>query len=87
MPPKYSEIYNYDKQLGGCMAINASHPEERRRWSMAHGYLHFLAHRRKPAIDFEGQYQRIPESERLAEAFPKHFLMPTSGLLRRFNDM
>ncbi|GFE72038.1 XRE family transcriptional regulator [Chroococcus sp. FPU101] len=87
MPAKYSEIYSYDEQLGGCMAINLDHYEERRRWSMAHGYLHFLAHRRKPVVDFEGQYQRIPESERLAEAFPKYFLMPTSSLLRRFNDM
>ena len=87
MPAKYSEIYSYDEQLGGCMAINLSHYEERRRWSMAHGYLHFLAHRRKPIVDFEGQYKRIPESERLAEAFPKYFLMPTSGLLSRFNDM
>lgn len=87
MPAKYSEIYSYDDQLGGCMAINLCHYEERRRWSMAHGYLHFLAHRRKPVLDFEGQYKRIPESERLAEAFPKYFLMPTSGLLSRFNDM
>jgi Zn-dependent peptidase ImmA (M78 family) len=87
MPPKYSELYSYDEQRGGCMAINADHPEERRRWSLAHGYLHFLAHRRKPVLDFEGQYKRMPESERLAEAFPKYFLMPTSGLLKRFNDM
>jgi len=87
MPAKYSEVYSYDDQLGGCMAINLGHYEERRRWSMAHGYLHFLAHRRKPVVDFEGQYKRIPESERLAEAFPKYFLMPTSGLLSRFNDM
>ena len=87
MPAKYSEIYSYDEQIGGCMAINLDHYEERRRWSMAHGYLHFLAHRRKPVVDFEGQYQRIPESERLGEAFPKYFLMPSSGLLRRFNDM
>ena len=87
MPAKYSEIYSYDDQLGGCMAINIGHYEERRRWSMAHGYLHFLAHRRKPVVDFEGQYKRIPESEKLAEAFPKYFLMPTSGLLSRFNDM
>lgn len=43
MPAKYSEIYSYDDQLGGCMAINLCHYEERRRWSMAHGYLHFLA--------------------------------------------
>ncbi len=87
MPPKYSEAYSYDEQLGGCMAINANHPEERRRWSLAHGYLHFLAHRRKPVIDFDGQYQRLPETERLAEAFPKYFLMPTSSLLKQFNDL
>ncbi len=87
MPSKYSEVYSYDERLGGCMAINANHPEERRRWSLAHGYLHFLAHRRKPVFHFEGQYQRIPESERLADTFPKYFLMPTSGLFKRFNDM
>lgn len=87
MPSKYSGIYSFDEQLGGCIAINAKHPEERRRWSLAHEYLHFLAHRRKPVIDYEGQYQRKPESERLADTFPDYFLMPTSGLLKRFNDM
>lgn len=87
MPAKYSEIYSYDGQLGGCMAINRDRYEERRRWSMAHGYLHFLAHRRKPVVDFDGKYKRMPESERLAEAFPKYFLMPTSSLVRRFNDL
>jgi Zn-dependent peptidase ImmA (M78 family)/DNA-binding XRE family transcriptional regulator len=90
MPAKFSEIYSYDEQLGGCMAINQSHPEGRRSWSMAHGYLHFLVHRRRPVVDVvnvDGQNQRIPESEQLAEAFPKYFLMPASGLLNRFNDM
>ncbi|MGB7440709.1 MAG: ImmA/IrrE family metallo-endopeptidase [Coleofasciculaceae cyanobacterium] len=87
MPSKYSGVYGYDEQLGGCIAINANHPEERRRWSLAHEYLHFLAHRRKPVIDYEEQYQRKPESERLADTFPGYFLMPTSGLLKRFNDM
>jgi Zn-dependent peptidase ImmA (M78 family)/DNA-binding XRE family transcriptional regulator len=87
MPSKYSGFYSYDEQLGGCIAINANHPEERRRWSLAHEYLHFLAHRRKPVIDYEEKYQRKPESERLGDTFPDYFLMPTSGLLKRFNDM
>ncbi len=87
MPAKYSGLYSFSEQLGGCVAVNANHPEERRRWSLAHEYLHFLAHRRKPVVDFEGQYQRKPESERLADTFPAYFLMPTSGLLKRFNDM
>lgn len=87
MPSKYSGLYSYDEQLGGCIAINAKHPEDRRRWSLAHEYLHFLAHRRKPVFDYENQYQRKPETERLADSFPDYFLMPTSGLLKRFNDM
>lgn len=87
MPSKYSGVYSYDRRLGGCVAINANHPEERRRWSLAHEYLHFLAHRQKPTLDYEDQYQRKPESERLADTFPDYFLMPTSGLFKRFNDM
>ena len=87
MPSKYSGIYSYNEQMGGCIAINAGHPEERKRWSLAHDYLHFLAHRRKPIVDFDDQYKRKPESERLADTFPNYFLMPTSDLLKRFSDM
>ncbi len=85
MPAAFSEIYAYDERLGACMAVNQNHPEERRRWSMSHGYLHFLAHRRTPVFHYAGQYQRMPESERLAEAFAMYFLMPTSGLVKRFS--
>jgi|LakMenEpi03Aug12_release.lakeMendotaPanAssembly.Ray.scaffolds.fasta_scaffold293950_2 Zn-dependent peptidase ImmA (M78 family)/DNA-binding XRE family transcriptional regulator len=87
MPSKYSGVYSYDEQFGGCIAINAKHPEDRRCWSLAHEYLHFLAHRRKPVLDYENQYQRKLDTERLADSFPDYFLMPTSGLLKRFNDM
>ena len=69
------------------MAVNGQHPEERRRWSAAHGYLHFLAHRYKAEVSVEHGYRRQPESERLADAFARYFLMPTGGLTRRFNDI
>ncbi|MEE4378691.1 MAG: ImmA/IrrE family metallo-endopeptidase, partial [Candidatus Competibacteraceae bacterium] len=84
MPRRFCEIYAYDERLGGCLAINVNHPKERQRWSLAHGYLHFLAHRYKAVYHFDKQYQRIPPSERLAETFPKYFLMPTSNLLKHF---
>jgi len=87
MPAKYSGVYTYNERLGGCIAINANHPEERRRWSLAHEYLHFIAHRRRAVLDFDGQYKRVPESERLADAFPQYFLMPTNSLLKQFNDI
>ena len=86
-PSKFSAIYLYDSQLGGCIAVNSLHPEERRRWSLAHDYGHFLVHRYKPVVFVEDSYQRLPESERFADYFALYFLMPTGGLKRRFNDI
>jgi len=40
-PSNYSAIYYYDQQLGGCIGVNSLHPEERRRWSLAHDYALF----------------------------------------------
>ncbi|MEX1014808.1 MAG: XRE family transcriptional regulator, partial [Candidatus Paceibacterota bacterium] len=37
IPAIFSEMYNYHDYLGGCLAVNANHPEVRRRWSMSHG--------------------------------------------------
>jgi len=79
----FSEMYYYDEELGGCLAVNQNHPEERRRWSLAHGYAHFLVHRFQPAIFHESGYQR----EQFADFFAKYFLMPTSGLTRHYNSL
>lgn len=87
LPSRFSEIYVYDDAIGACMAINSQHPEERRRWSAAHGYAHFLAHRYKAEVAVENSYRRQPESERFADAFARYFLMPTAGVTRRFNDI
>lgn len=87
-PGKFSAIYLYDEQGGGCIAINKDHPEERRRYSLAHDYGHFLTARKKPNVLIEeGYYQRKPESERLADDFANAFLMPAQGVTRRFNDL
>ncbi len=88
LPAKFSAIYLYDDQVGGCIAVNVLHPEERRRWSLAHDYGHFLTYRHKPTVYIdEGYYLRKPESERLADDFATYFLMPTNGVTRRFNDI
>jgi Zn-dependent peptidase ImmA (M78 family)/DNA-binding XRE family transcriptional regulator len=87
LPNGYSEIYVYTEQLGACLAINRSHPPERRRWSLLHGYAHFLLHRQKAVVEADGAYQRNPVNERIADAFARFFLMPTEGLVRRYNDI
>lgn len=87
LPGRFSEMYYYDHKLGGCIAINSVHPEERRRLSLAHAYGHFLAHRFKPEVLLEDGYQRKPESEQFADAFSLNFLMPANGLAMRFSDI
>jgi Zn-dependent peptidase ImmA (M78 family)/DNA-binding XRE family transcriptional regulator len=85
-PSKIAETYLFEPNLGGCIAINRlqSKRAERCRWSLAHAYAHFLAHRTKTTVALENQYQRKPESERFADAFANYFLMPTAGLTQRF---
>jgi len=86
-PPRFSAMYVYDHKLGGCIAVNSDHQEDRRRWSLSHDYGHFLVSRYKPVLYVEDAYQRKPESERFVDQFAMYFLMPTSSLSRRFNDI
>jgi Zn-dependent peptidase ImmA (M78 family)/DNA-binding XRE family transcriptional regulator len=80
---KISALYAYDSEIGGCIAVNVLHPEERRRWSLAHKYAHFLTEREKAEILPTGGHNRVSQSERFADAFARYFLMPTSGLIKR----
>lgn len=86
---KFSEIYFYDQTLGGCIALNQNHASSvgRCRWSLAHAYAHFLAHRHDPVAFAEGSNGRKPESEHFADSFAAYFLMPTSSLTQRFTEI
>lgn len=86
-PTTFSEMYYYDDHVGACMAINSLHPPERRLWSEGHGYLHFLAHRYQPVVHVENGYQRVPESEQLADYFALYFLMPTAEVREQYNKI
>lgn len=80
-------MFVYSEEYGGCIAVNAKHPEEKRRWSVAHEYGHFLTARLKGEITVLHGARRVPPGERFADAFARSFLMPTSGLVRRFDAM
>ena len=73
--------------LGVCVALNANHPVERQRWTLAHEYAHLLADRYKPEISVLGSRRRSSHSERIADAFAIEFLMPTTGIVRRFQAL
>lgn len=80
---QFSEMVYFDDKLGGCLAVNKNHHEDRRHWSLSHGYAHFLVHRYQPAIYLQSGYQR----EQFADFLARYFLMPTSGLTRHYNDL
>lgn len=77
-------MFLFSEEYGGCIAVNADHPEERRRWSAVHEYAHFLTTRHRAEITVLSVAKRVRESERFADAFARHFLMPGAGLRRRF---
>lgn len=87
LPSRISAMFAYTDELGGCIAVNRKHPEERRRNSMGHEYGHFLTKRYQPEVRILKRYQRIPGQERFADSFARSFLMPASGLRRRFHEL
>ncbi|MBA2277399.1 MAG: ImmA/IrrE family metallo-endopeptidase [Chloroflexia bacterium] len=84
---KIAGMFVYVEDYGGCVAVNANHPEEKRRCSVAHEYAHFLTARLRAEITVLSSYRRVPHGERFADAFARFFLMPASGLVRRFLAM
>ena len=87
LPSRVAGIFGYTDELGGCIAVNARHPGERRRWSLAHEYAHFLTSRYQSEISLLESYCRVPATERFADAFAGCLLMPEPGLRRRFNEL
>lgn len=86
LPSKLAGLYVFVPGFGYCVLINKLHPKERRRWTMAHEYGHFLMDRDKPGVDYLRPMQRKPENERFADAFAAAFLMPDAGVQRRFYE-
>ena len=87
LPSQVAGMFAFTERLGGCIAVNLSHPPERRRQSTSHEYGHFLSSRFRSEITSQDRYQRMPASERFAEAFARAFLMPASGLRRRYLEL
>jgi Zn-dependent peptidase ImmA (M78 family)/transcriptional regulator with XRE-family HTH domain len=86
LPASVAGLFVYTVDYGGCVAINRNHPAERQRWSLAHEYAHFLALRSRTEVTVLGGHTRVPAEERFADAFAESFLMPATGLSRRFQE-
>jgi Zn-dependent peptidase ImmA (M78 family)/DNA-binding XRE family transcriptional regulator len=86
LPSKVAGVFINVEPLGGCIGVNRNHPPQRRRWTMAHEYAHYLASRDRPEVTRLGS-SRVNDSERLAEAFAANFLIPRNGVVRRFHEL
>lgn len=86
IPSTIAGLYSFVPDLGFCILINRKHPPERRRWTMAHEYMHFLVERYKPGVDYLSG-ERKPASEHRADAFAASFLMPKTSIRRHFTEI
>ena len=86
LAPEVAGLFALAEPAGACVAVNAAHPHERQRWTLAHEYAHFLTARTEPEVT-RLHLGRASRDERLADAFAGHFLMPTTGVTRRFQDL
>jgi len=87
LPSRMTGIFTYTDGLGGCIAVNARHPAELRRWSLALEYAHFLTSRHQPNISVLGSHHRESATGCIADTFARCLLMPAQGLRRRFNGV
>jgi len=87
LPSHIAGMFAYSVELGFCVLINRKHPDERRRATLAHEYGHALSDRHRPGVDYLNGGSRKPASERFAEAFGMSFLMPASGIRRKFHEI
>lgn len=87
LPGRVAGVFTYSSLYGACIAINANHPPERQRWTLAHEYAHFLVSRSQSEVTVLGGYKRSPTIERFADAFAENFLVPSAGIKRRFHDI
>ncbi|MGH9695186.1 MAG: helix-turn-helix domain-containing protein, partial [Bryobacteraceae bacterium] len=63
LPSDIAAMFSYDPEVGACVAVNARHPYERRRLSLAHEYAHFLTSRYRAEVTLLRPYRRRPDHE------------------------
>lgn len=86
LPGKVAGMFAYSQEYGGCVAVNRKHPIERRLWSMAHEYGHFVTDPYKADV-LRDQGPGSSAAERTADAFARHFLLPDQAVARRFDQL
>jgi Zn-dependent peptidase ImmA (M78 family)/DNA-binding XRE family transcriptional regulator len=83
LPAKVAGLFAFSERAGACIGVNAGHPLDRQRWTLAHECAHFLTDRWSAEVTRLSSGS-LPSGELFAETFAANFLMPASSLTRRF---
>lgn len=83
---RISGVFAYSSEFGPLVGFNAAHDPRRIRWTLCHEYAHFLTERYEAEVTVEDGGRRN-RREAFADAFAARFLMPTTGLSRRFSEV
>lgn len=86
---KISGLFVYSQEYGPLVGFNAAHDPRRVRWTLCHEYAHYLTERFEPEVTIDSSESpgRRDRREVFADAFATRFLMPATGLSRRFSEM
>jgi len=86
---RISGLFAYSREYGPLVGFNVAHDPLRVRWTLCHEYAHYLTERFQPevTVDIDEPGTRKDRREVFADAFAARFLMPTTGLSRRFSEM
>jgi len=87
MESRIAGLFAYNDLLGACVGVNSKHPRDRRNWTLAHEYGHFLMTRYQIEVTILTTDTKMGAKERLADGLAKCFLMPATGLNRRFTEI
>jgi Zn-dependent peptidase ImmA (M78 family)/DNA-binding XRE family transcriptional regulator len=87
MDGKIAGLFGYSDVLGACVGVNWNHPRDRRNWTLAHEYGHFLLTRYEVEVTVLRTDKKVAGKERLADSFARYFLLPAQGLNRRFSEL
>src|SRR5581483_1440396 len=86
LPSDVAALFIWSDELGGCVGINAKHPRERRRWSLAHEAGHFFRDREAGDVLPTPGFDPKDPSEVFADAFARALLLPAEAISRQFAD-
>lgn len=86
LPETVSGMFVYQKDIGGCILVNASHSSGRQLFSLAHEYAHHLFHREKEGYTAYLSEESVVKTTRELQAnkFAAEFLMPKDGIREMF---